>query len=120
MSTPSIEAASEAGKRFGYPLMLKNKRLAYDGKGNAVVQSEANLNDAYRKLAGITSDEQLTLDDADFDVYAEQMVSFTKELAVMVVRTINSDVLCYPVVETIQQDNICHLVTAPAQVAIVL
>ena len=33
MAVPDIAAAKEAGLRFGYPYMLKNRKLAYDGKG---------------------------------------------------------------------------------------
>lgn len=40
VDTPTEEAVREAGKRFGYPLMLKAKRMAYDGKGNAPVMDE--------------------------------------------------------------------------------
>eukprot|EP01041_Mallomonas_annulata_P000164 gene164-280_t len=103
MDTPSVHDVLEAGKKFGYPFMLKNKRLAYDGRGNAVVKSEADCIVCYKKLG-------------ENDLYAEEMILFVKELAVMVVRTAN-DVLCYPVVETIQQDNICHLVKAPAHIS---
>lgn len=35
------EAAVEAGADFGYPFMLKTKRLAYDGRGNAQVRRGA-------------------------------------------------------------------------------
>lgn len=34
-----FEGAKRAGDLFGYPLMIKSKRLAYDGRGNAVVKS---------------------------------------------------------------------------------
>lgn len=34
------------GKLFGYPLMIKSKRLAYDGRGNAVAKSEDELSTA--------------------------------------------------------------------------
>lgn len=103
LSTPSEEAAREAGLRFGYPLMLKNRKLAYDGKGNAVAYSESDISGAFAKLGGT-------------DIYAEKWVPYSKELAVMVVRT-QTEVLSYPVVETVQQNNICHLVTAPALIS---
>ena len=32
--------------------MLKNKKLAYDGRGNALVKSEADLENAYKTLGG--------------------------------------------------------------------
>ncbi len=100
---PSLEAAFEAGKVFGYPLMLKAKKLAYDGKGNAVAKTEHDVEAAFTQLGGV-------------DIYAEKWAPFTKELAVMVVRSA-SEVRPYPVVETVQKDNICHITITPAQLS---
>jgi len=110
VSTPTFEAAIRAGRDFGYPFILKNRRMAYDGRGNAVVNSEEDIPSAFEKLAPGTTPDQ----GAQFDVYAERWIPFTKELAIMVVRT-GSGVVSYPVVETVQKDNICHLVLAPAE-----
>lgn len=41
-----VEGARKAGDLFGYPLMVKSKRLAYDGRGNAVAKSEEELSSA--------------------------------------------------------------------------
>lgn len=41
-----LEGAKRAGDRFDYPLMIKSKRLAYDGRGNAVAKSEEDLTSA--------------------------------------------------------------------------
>lgn len=46
MQIDNDESASNAGKLFGYPLMIKSKRLAYDGRGNAVAKSEEDLTSA--------------------------------------------------------------------------
>lgn len=100
---PDLEAAYEAGRVFGYPLMLKAKRLAYDGKGNAVAKTKEDVAGAFEQLGGI-------------DVYAEKWAPFVKELAVMVVRSA-SEVRPYPVVETVQKDNICHITITPAQLS---
>jgi len=100
---PDLEAAYEAGRVFGYPLMLKAKRLAYDGKGNAVSKTKEDVAAAFEQLGGI-------------DVYAEKWAPFVKELAVMVVRSA-SEVRPYPVVETVQKDNICHITITPAQLS---
>lgn len=107
MKITSLEDAMLAGRRYGYPYMLKNRLLAYDGRGNAKVSSEDDVHGAFLKLGGEGG--------GGGNLYAEKWAPFTKELAVMVVRT-KSQVLCYPVVETVQSDNICHLVTAPALV----
>jgi phosphoribosylaminoimidazole carboxylase len=103
MSTPDVKSAEEAGLRFGYPFMLKNRKLAYDGKGNAVVRSPEEVAVNFGKLGGN-------------EIYAEKWAPFTKELAVMVVRT-KEGVVSYPVVETVQTDNVCHIVTSPAQIS---
>jgi phosphoribosylaminoimidazole carboxylase len=82
--------------------MLKNKKLAYDGKGNVVVKDMLSLEAAYNKLGGN-------------EIYAEKWASFSKELAVMVVKT-KEGVISYPVVETIQKNSVCDMVIAPAQI----
>eukprot|EP00730_Choanoeca_flexa_P012239 TRINITY_DN3743_c0_g1_i2.p1 TRINITY_DN3743_c0_g1~~TRINITY_DN3743_c0_g1_i2.p1 ORF type:complete len:582 (+),score=127.86 TRINITY_DN3743_c0_g1_i2:67-1746(+) len=94
------ESIKAVAKDFGYPLMLKAKRMAYDGKGNAVVKDEASIEAA---LASLKTTE----------LYVEKWVPYVKELAVMVARSIQGEVVAYPVVETRQHNNICHCVLAP-------
>ena len=43
METPTMTAAINAGKAFGYPFMLKNKRMAYDGKVSSIDTQSYNL-----------------------------------------------------------------------------
>ncbi|XP_057471162.1 receptor-like protein EIX1 [Actinidia eriantha] len=38
-----LESAKRAGELFGYPLMIKSKRIAYDGRGNAVATREEEI-----------------------------------------------------------------------------
>lgn len=38
-----LEGAKRAGERFGYPIMIKSRRLAYDGRGNAVAKNEDEI-----------------------------------------------------------------------------
>ncbi|KAI8139134.1 phosphoribosylaminoimidazole carboxylase [Fennellomyces sp. T-0311] len=102
MDTPDETAVLAAGKQFGYPFMLKSKTMAYDGKGNYVVKSEADVKPAMQALNNLP-------------LYAEKWAPFVKELAVMVVRRANGEVRAYPMVETIHKNSICHLTIAPAQ-----
>ncbi|KAJ9545706.1 hypothetical protein OSB04_025413 [Centaurea solstitialis] len=100
------ESAIRAGHQFGYPLMVKSRRLAYDGRGNAVAKSEKELTSAINALGGY-----------GHGLYAEQWAPFVKELAVIVARARDDSILCYPVVETVHRqvmENICHIVKAPA------
>ncbi|KAI5659979.1 hypothetical protein M9H77_28772 [Catharanthus roseus] len=105
MQIDDEDSAKRAGDLFGYPLMLKSKKLAYDGRGNAVAKSEDELTSAVKALGGYAR-----------GLYAEQWAPFVKELSVVVVRGRDDSVLCYPVVETIHQQNICHIVKSPANV----
>jgi len=98
-----LEAVRDVGGKLGYPFMLKARTLAYDGRGNYAVKSPKDIEHALKALG-------------NKPLYAEKWASFTKELAVMVIRTTKGNVLSYPTVETIHQDNICHLVFAPARV----
>ena len=93
------------GKDFGFPFMLKSKRLAYDGKGNYVIKTPDDLDAGVAALGGY-----------DHGLYAEKWAPFVKELAVMVVRSANGSVVSYPLVETVHKDNICHVTEAPAGV----
>ncbi|KAJ9222544.1 hypothetical protein DTO169C6_5135 [Paecilomyces variotii] len=95
------EELAEIGEKLGYPLMLKSKTLAYDGRGNYVVRSKEDIPAALEALK-------------DRPLYAEKWAHFKMELAVMVVKT-KDGVISYPTVETVQEDSICKLVYAPAR-----
>ncbi|MBI1280404.1 MAG: 5-(carboxyamino)imidazole ribonucleotide synthase [Anaerolineaceae bacterium] len=97
------QSAYQAGEQLGYPFILKAKKLAYDGRGNAVVRTKEDIPEAVKVLGGRA-------------LYAEGWIPFTKELAVMIGRGLDGSVIAYPVVETVQKDNICHTVSAPAAV----
>jgi len=109
MEVANVETALKAGDMYGYPYMLKNRKFAYDGKGNAIVKSADGVQEAFLKL-GLTGNSA-----GNNALYAEKMIPFAKELAVIVART-KDGIVSYPVVETKQKDNICHLVLAPAQI----
>lgn len=99
------KCAASAGATFGFPYMLKAKRLAYDGRGNAVVNSLEDIDASVAALGGY-----------ERGLYAEKWVPYVCELAVMVVRSRDGSVASYPVVQTIHKDNICHTTEAPAVV----
>lgn len=105
----------------GFPLMLKTRRDAYDGRGNYPLRSVSDVEPALTALKG--------------DLYVEKWANFKMELAVMVVKTSQNCTLelamsdrhsraehwwrdithAYPAVETVHEDSICKLVYAPAR-----
>lgn len=100
-----------AGTDLGWPLLLKARRLGYDGHGNAMVAGPDEAAVAIGALAG-----PITRRGADLDLYVEELVRFAGEIAVMVTRGRDGSIAAYPVVDTLQQNHICHEVVAPARI----
>jgi 5-(carboxyamino)imidazole ribonucleotide synthase len=98
----------EAARGFGWPVLLKARRNAYDGKGNVTVTSADAVAAAWEKLGG----------DRGRQLYVERFCPFTAELATIVTRGRNGETVAYPIVETIQADHVCRVVKAPAPVAV--
>ncbi|HZV36020.1 MAG TPA: ATP-grasp domain-containing protein, partial [Verrucomicrobiae bacterium] len=104
--TPDKDAVLSAGKKFGWPMVLKKRRNGYDGKGNFTLRSQADIEAAWAQLGGNTN-----------ALMVEKFCPFKIELAVMITRGRGGEIISYPVVETIQRDHICHVVKAPAEIA---
>jgi len=102
-----LEQLHQAIRELGLPLVLKARRNAYDGKGNATISDKSDAEGAWEKLGGPHGNP----------LYVEAFCDFTAELAVIITRSRNGETAIYPVVETIQRDHICHLVRAPAPVS---
>mmetsp|Transcript_21750 Transcript_21750/g.53258 ORF Transcript_21750/g.53258 Transcript_21750/m.53258 type:complete len:591 (+) Transcript_21750:207-1979(+) len=107
MPVESHEDMKKCGEKYGFPFMLKCRRQAYDGRGNAAIRNPKELDEAWEKFGKLGKNA----------LYVEKWCPYVKELAVMVARGANGQLDAYPVVETVQKDNICHLVLAPAQVS---
>ncbi len=100
----SQEDIIKAGKKFGYPFLLKARTDAYDGRGNALVRTPKDIQKGMDKLK-------------DRALYVEKYVPFVKELAVVVARSSKGEIAVYPVVETNHKDNICDTVISPAPIS---
>ncbi len=79
----SLPELIDAGKKLGYPLILKTRRLGYDGKGQIVVKSESHAAECYKTLGGN-------------DLIAEGFVKFSRELSVIAVRSVAGETAFYP------------------------
>lgn len=97
------QSAKKALKSFGGKMLIKTRHGAYDGRGNMVVMSGADI----KKALELFADRQL---------YAEAYVPFSKELAVIIAKSTRGESAIYPVVETIHERNICVEVLAPADI----
>lgn len=91
-------AAVDAG-----PAILKTARLGYDGKGQAVVATRAELQDGFARLGRVPA-------------ILEQRVQLAVELSVMVARGSDGAVTTWPVGENVHRDGILHTTVVPARV----
>ncbi|MDJ0619896.1 MAG: 5-(carboxyamino)imidazole ribonucleotide synthase [Calothrix sp. MO_192.B10] len=92
-------------EKLGFPLVLKARRHGYDGQGTFIVKK---IEDLQSKLTFPQIQANLFL--------VEEFVPFKKELAVIAARSINGDIVTYPVVETQQEQQVCRRVIAPADI----
>ncbi len=100
----TLDEALDAAEEFGYPVVLKQYRGAYDGYGNATAASEDELREVWPDLA--------TEDGAMVETFAD----FARELAVQVARRPGGNQVVYPVAYTEQRDHRCHAVEVPADI----
>lgn len=103
----AIEAATATESELtalGFPVVLKQRRHGYDGKGTQVLRSLAELQQALQSY----NDTPLLL---------EEFIPFEQELAVMVARSASGAIATFPVVQTYQADQVCRWVIAPAAVS---
>lgn len=90
-------------EKFGYPVLLKARRDAYDGRGNYKINSESEVQKAYDYFEG----RKLML---------EKFVPFKMEVSVIAARSTRGEIKNYPIVENIHEENILRTTIAPARV----
>lgn len=99
-SLETAEAFDTTRTKLGDAIIVKSRRGGYDGRSNLVVQPGTTW-------AGI---EDFFPKSTTEDLYAEKMIDFKRELALIGVRDRLGRIVTYPVVETIHAHNICHTV----------
>lgn len=92
---------NDAIKDLGLPLVLKTRRLGYDGKGQLVLHEPDDADDAWQALGGQP-------------LIAEQWVPFDRELSIIAVRGLDGSIACYPLIENSHRDGILRTSLAPA------
>src|SRR5260370_2013176 len=104
MSIDSLDDIEKAVQAWGYPLVLKAKKDAYDGRGNARINGPQDISVALEKLG-------------ERELYVEQCLNLDKELGLMIARNERGESAMAPVVEMIHTRDICETVLAPAPIA---
>ena len=102
-----VESVSDLKEKilsYGYPIMLKARRDAYDGKGNFRIEKPDQLDQAYQQFAGRPT-------------MLEKIINFQKEVSVIAARNTKGQIATYPLVENIHAENILEMTIAPARVS---
>ena len=102
-----VESVSDLKEKilsYGYPIMLKARRDAYDGKGNFRIEKPDQLDQAYQQFAGRPT-------------MLEKVINFKKEVSVIAARNTKGQIATYPLVENIHAENILEMTIAPARVS---
>ncbi|MEG2365998.1 MAG: 5-(carboxyamino)imidazole ribonucleotide synthase [Alistipes sp.] len=109
--TPRFEAVDDADMlraavaKLGFPCVLKTRTLGYDGHGQAVLKSDADVERALPMLA--------------VPCILEEFVRFDFEASVVVVADAEQ-VICFPIGQNIHRDGILDLCIVPAPITEVL
>ena len=99
----TLSDLKDATDKVGLPAILKTRRFGYDGKGQARLKSENDIETAYSEMAGAPS-------------VLEGFITFTREISVIAARGINGEIACYDPGENVHRDGILHTTTIPAEI----
>ncbi|MBT8082657.1 MAG: 5-(carboxyamino)imidazole ribonucleotide synthase [Gammaproteobacteria bacterium] len=86
--------------KLGLPMVVKTRRLGYDGKGQFVVRERADLDSAWATLGTVA-------------LIAEQWVDFDYEVSCIGVRNVGGDIAIYPLSRNVHRDGILSTSRSP-------
>ena len=101
-SQTDLESALD---RFGGVGVLKTRRLGYDGKGQRLFRSPAEVRDgAFEALGGVP-------------LILESLVPFEREISIIAARDRDGTIACYDPAENVHLNGILHTSTLPARLS---
>lgn len=100
----SLEKLIDVYYEFNQKLILKTCTGGYDGKGNVVISDINQIEDIFKKFE-------------NFEIMAEKLVDFTKEVSVIIAKN-HEGIVLYPVAENIHKNSILVNSKIPAVISI--
>lgn len=98
----SEEDLRRATNEIGLPVVVKTRRLGYDGKGQFVVRSADEIETACAELG-------------DNDLIAEEWIAFDREISALGARNVSGEIVHYPLTENEHKNGILNVSRAPAE-----
>jgi 5-(carboxyamino)imidazole ribonucleotide synthase len=100
LEIPTPKFTTDMNTAIGFPAVLKTRRMGYDGKGQTIIKSAAELKDQNSN-----------------GMILEEFVSFDRELSIIAVRNKSGEIRFYPLVENQHRDGILRLSLATGNVS---
>jgi len=97
-SRPDLIAAVE---KIGLPCVLKTRRFGYDGKGQAVLRFQEDMERAWQELG-------------DFELICEGFVPFDAECSIIAARGTDGRTVFWPLTRNLHRDGVLAISMAPA------
>ncbi|MDH3352115.1 MAG: 5-(carboxyamino)imidazole ribonucleotide synthase [Gammaproteobacteria bacterium] len=98
----SAQDLADAATAIGLPLVVKTRRMGYDGKGQAVLHEAGQIEDAWQALGGSA-------------LIAEQWVDFDYEVSAIGVRNAAGDIATYSLTQNEHAGGILRVSRAPVE-----
>ena len=86
--------------RVGLPAILKTRRLGYDGRGQALLREDSDVEGAWDRLGGVPA-------------ILESFVRFDREVSLIAVRSATGETAFYPLSENVHEGGILRRTRAP-------
>jgi len=85
----------------GLPCVLKSRHAGYDGKGQAVIRTERDVESAWERVGRSAA-------------MLEELVHFDAEISVLLARSPSGEIQFYPVAYNVHRHHVLHATMAPA------
>ncbi|WP_296402624.1 5-(carboxyamino)imidazole ribonucleotide synthase [Psychrobacter sp.] len=112
-SVSSKAELKEVSDTLGLPLVLKTSRGGYDGKGQFVVATEADIEEAWKALGDAVSGKG-NLTPTPAPLIAEGFINFSREVSIIATRAQDGTIHTYDLVENHHHTGILAISHAPA------
>ena len=89
-----------AAEELGLPVVIKSRRLGYDGKGQCIVRSSDDIDKAWKTLGGQP-------------LIAEQWINFDFEVSCIGARNVDGDTVIYPLSHNVHEGGILKTSRSP-------
>ncbi len=92
----SFDDLKQAMSSIGWPAILKSRTLGYDGKGQSVLKSADDLQEAWERLDGAPA-------------IVEAFVPFDREVSIIAARNVSGSIVYYPLSENLHRGGILRV-----------